>query len=140
MANAKKIQNIHNLSPQQIKRGTQAMLEHLAAGLYEIQKSTDTYGEIYHQEPTNKSDFPYPDRLMRAFNVAAALNIVNGNQQYPTDLYELMQKDGVPVREWCPAFFDADNENRYDPQFALTRNGRVTEECMALGRRVGVKP
>jgi len=114
-----------HLSPQQIKRGTQAMIEHLAAGLYEIQKSIDTYGEIYHTDPNDKkaNEFPHPRHLVWAFNVAAALNIVHGNQQYPTDLYELMQKDGVPVREWCPEFFDADNENRYDPQFALTADG-----------------
>ncbi|NMG42648.1 hypothetical protein GPA22_02725 [Aromatoleum toluvorans] len=97
------------------------MVNLLAAGLCRLQEHVDQHGHI---------QAPYPEALLRGFNLAAALNIERGTS-YPVDLASLVRNAMSPIFEWCPEYGDGQESESFFASL-LIEAGAVTPDCISM--------
>lgn len=97
------------------------MVNLFAAGLRKLQEDIDHQGHIQS---------PYPEPLLRAFNLAAAFN-VERRTSYPTDLASLIRVAVRPVFEWCSAYGECEQGEAFIAA-RLIEDGEITPDCISM--------
>jgi len=100
---------------------TQTLMTAYAKGLVEVQKQIDRDGWL---------SAPYPGKLTRALDIAAAYNAEKGEQIFPADLSSLVKVARKPLYQWC-------KDLSWDPEADFTTaqllsDGTITTECASL--------